>query len=111
MQAAPCLADRFQKLKSLTVGLEYFDGEGLTKNSRIKYEVNLAHAKSVFRFNCPNSECIRGDFDLSAELAEAVAHRRTSVSGEIACQGWQSKTTINTVHCRNVLRYTISLGY
>ena len=73
--------------------------------------VNLANAKSVFRFNCPNGECIRGDFDLTDELAKAVTGKRTTVSGEKSCEGWRSKTTIDTVHCGNILRYKLSLAY
>jgi hypothetical protein len=65
----------------------------------------------VFRFDCLNSECIRGDFDLSQELTNAVAARRTTATGEKCCQGWRSKTTIDTVHCHNILRYKLSLGY
>ena len=105
------LGEAFQKLKRLTVSLEYSDPAGLSKSKQVKYEVNLANAKSVFRFSCLNDECIRGDFDLSDELAKAVAERRSSVSGELVCQGWRSRTTIDSVHCHNVLRYTLSLGY
>jgi hypothetical protein len=105
------LSDTFKKLKSLTVHLEYFDSDSSTKSSQIKYSVNLANAKSVFRFNCPNTECVRGDFDLTDELARAVAARRASVSGEVSCQGWRSRTTIDTVRCRNKLRYKLSLTY
>ena len=72
---------------------------------------NLDHAKSVFRVDCPNQGCIRGDFELTEQLASAVAAHRTSAQGEITCQGWQSKTTIDTVHCHNILRYKLSLGY
>ena len=105
------LSDKFRQLKSLTVGLGFYNSEGVTKNSQIKYEPNLAKAKSVFRFDCPNKGCIRGDFDLTEELATAVAEHRTHVTGELQCQGWQSKTTIDTVHCHNILRYTLSLAY
>lgn len=108
---ARSLSDTFRQLKSLTVDFEYHNPDGLTKNSQIKYEVNLQNAKSVFRFDCPNRECIRGDFDLTRELAHAVATKRTKVAGEITCQGWLSKTTVDTVHCRNILRYKIRLGY
>src|ERR1017187_5624026 len=101
----------FAKLKRLTVNLEYSDPGGLAKSKQVKYEVNLDNAKSVFRFNCLNDECIRGDFDLSDELAKAVSDRRSSVSGEVVCQGWRSRTTIDSVHCHNILRYTLSLGY
>jgi hypothetical protein len=105
------LSDTFKKLKSLTVHLEYFDSDSSTKSSQVKYSVNIANAKSVFRFNCPNNECVRGDFDLTNELARAVAARRASVSGEVSCQGWRSRTTIDTVRCRNKLRYKLTLTY
>ncbi len=105
------LSAKFQTLKSLTVELEYYDPEGVNKSSEIKYTVNVANAKSVFRFNCPNHECVRGDFDLTKELAAAVAARRTKVTGEMTCQGWRSRTTIDKVRCQNILRYKFSLTY
>jgi hypothetical protein len=105
------LAEKFRALKALTVDLRYFDPEGENKTGEVKYRVNLDHAKSVFRFNCPNGECVRGDFDLSEELGKAVAARRKVVTGEMCCQGWQSKITIDTVRCGNILRFKLSLGY
>ncbi|MSU59716.1 MAG: hypothetical protein EXS35_16375 [Pedosphaera sp.] len=108
---SPSLAEKFHKLKSLTVDLVHFDPEGVTKNSQIKYTVNLEHAKSVFRFGCHNHECVRGDFDLSDVLTQAVTAKRKSVSGEARCQGWRSRSTIDTVPCRNILRYKFTLGY
>ena len=108
---SPSLAHKFQKLKSLTVDLGYYNPEGVTKNSQVKYTVNLEHAKSVFRFGCHNHECVRGDFDLSQVLAEAVAARRTTVSGEARCQGWRNRAGIDTVPCHNLLRYKLTLKY
>jgi hypothetical protein len=105
------LANKFQQLKSLTVDLTYYDPEGVTKSSAIKYTVNLDNAKSVFRFDCQNGECIRGDFDLSAELTKAVDAHHSIATGEMCCQGWRSKATIDTVPCHNILRYKLSLGY
>jgi len=105
------LADKFQKLKSLTVNLLYFEPRGISKTGEIKYTVNLDHAKSVFRFNCPNNECVRGDFDLSDELAKAVAGHRATATGELRCQGWRSKTTIDTLPCHHILRYKLTLAY
>ncbi len=102
------LADRFRRLKSLTVNLTYYNPDGVTKSSEIKYEVNLANAKSVFRFSCPNNECVQGDFDLSEELANAVDAHRTTVTGEIVCQGWLSRAAIDKTHCHNILRYKLS---
>ena len=105
------LSERFRELKSLTVELAYFSPDGATRNSQIKYTVNPDHARSVFRFDCPNGECIRGDFDLSEALAKSVAARQTTVTGEMCCQGWLSKTTIDEIHCREILRYKLSFEY
>jgi len=105
------LSQTFPQLKSLTVDLDYNSPNDPFKNRRLNYIVNLSNAKSVFRFSCPNDECIRGDFDLTKELAAAVAKRRTTIMGEILCRGWRSKTTIGTVHCPNSLRYKLSLAY
>jgi len=101
------LAEQFPRLKSLTALLEYHDSDALKKRSQLKYTVNLQNAKSVFRFKCPNNECIRGDFDLTKEVAEAVGKKRTVVTGEMACKG----NTINRVRCANVLHYKLRLGY
>jgi hypothetical protein len=105
------LAARFPELKSLTVEFAHFSPEGVTQNRQIKYTVNPEHAKSVFRFDCINAECIRGDFDLSDVLAQAVAARQTTATGEVSCQGWLSKTTIDQIHCHHILRYKFTLEY
>ena len=91
--------------------LTYHPPDGSERGSQIKYAVNLDHAKSVFRFDCLNKECICGDFDLSELLAQAVAKRRTTLIGEMHCQGWRNKESIKTVQCRNILRYKLSLAY
>ena len=105
------LSEKFRELKSLTVELAYFSPEGVSRNSQLKYTANPNFAKSVFRFDCLNSECVAGDFDLSEALAQAVAARQATATGEMCCQGWFSKTTINKDHCHHILRYKISLGY
>lgn len=101
------LAVQYPHLKSLTATLGHYDIDAPGKRSQLKYTVNLHNAKSVFRFKCPNSECIRGDFDLSDEVASAVRQRRTAVVGELGCKG----TTINRVRCANTLHYKLRLGY
>ena len=105
------LAARFPKLKSLKADLTYHPPDGVARSAQIKYAVNLDHAKSVFRFDCLNKECICGDFDLSELLAQAVAKRHTTLIGEMRCQGWRNKDSIETVCCGNILRYKLSLAY
>ncbi|PYK96474.1 MAG: hypothetical protein DME18_03695 [Verrucomicrobia bacterium] len=105
------LAQKFPELKALTVNLAYYNSDRVTKSTQFKYTVNLNNARSVFCFDCLNKECVRGDFDLSEELTNAVAAHRTTAAGEMSCQGWLSKDTIDTVHCHNILRYKLSLDY
>jgi hypothetical protein len=105
------LLERYKELKSLTVEVAYFESETEARRGEMKYTVNLDHAKSLFRFSCPNGECVGGDFDLSTELANAVANREEEVIGKMVCQGWRSRTTIGTVLCHNILRYKLSIGY
>jgi len=108
---SPTLAQRFAQLKSLTVDLAYSGPENLTPSSQLKYTVNLAHARSLFRFDCANQECVQGDFDLSTPLANAVAAHHTTVSGEMVCQGWRNKMAIDRVPCGHVLHYKLTAGY
>jgi hypothetical protein len=105
------LAEKFRDLKALTVDLAYFDEEGHAKSGTIRYTVNLANGKSLFRIDCPSNECVAGDFDLTDDLANAIAARLTAASGELTCPGWRNKATIGNVHCRNVLRYKFTIGY
>jgi hypothetical protein len=105
------LSASFPKLKSLRADLSFFTPDGVTRSTRVKYLVNLDHAKSVFRFDCLNRECVHGDFDLSEALAKAVAARKTTAIGEVRCHGWRNKDTIKQVYCRRILRYKLSLGW
>jgi hypothetical protein len=111
IKLAASLAETFPDLKSLSALLSYFGPFGRTPQSEVKCTFNLAHAKALFCFACPNNECVGGSFDLSAALARAVAEHRESVTGELRCQGWQSKTTIDQVCCDHVLRYKLTLGF
>jgi hypothetical protein len=40
-----------------------------------------------------------------------VAERQETVNGELRCQGWQSKATIDQVYCDHVLRFKLMLGF
>lgn len=105
------LAEKYPHLKSLKGSLEFVDREGMTKTTAIKYSANPAYAKSVLVFTCPISECVGGDFDLTAQLAEAVAKRQTKVTGEMSCLGTHKKASGTVAACRSVLRYKLSLTY
>jgi len=112
IRGSSSLAQKFPKLKSLQVDLEYFDSEGVTRNGGLKYKANLKNAKSLFWFNCVNGECVGGDFDLSGELSRAIAARRKVVMGELRCNGVKhNRERKERAPCQNILRYRLSLAY
>lgn len=111
VQRSASLAEKYPRLKSLSVTLSYFAPGGLARRSEIKYTCNLAYAKSLFCFACPNEDCVGGNFDLSEALARAVAEHRELAKGEVCCRGWKSKTAIDQTYCGHVLRYQLSLAY
>ena len=111
VQDSPSLEARFPELKTLTVKLAHFDATGSRKGGALKYTVNMAHAKSLFRFDCGNAECLCGDFDLSDALAKAVTGRRKLAVGEMRCQGYRKKANLDKVPCQILLRYKLSLLY
>ena len=106
------LAEKFPTLKTLRVDLEYFDSTGTARSGGMKYKVNLEHGKSLFCFNCVNSDCAGGDYDLTRELAEAIARKRKLVSGEARCHGTRhNKDRKEHKPCDSILRYKLTLGY
>ena len=109
--AAPCLAEKYLKLKSLTVNAGYYAPAGLIKYRQLTYAVNIDHAKSVFRLNCSNDECVQGDHELTEEIAKAIANGTKIVAGELCCGGWQNKAAMQKTKCNHVLRYKLKLGY
>ena len=108
---SPSLAQKFPALKSLKVTLRFFDGAFSERFNEMKYKVNLLHAKSVFRFSCVSHECLKGDFDLSRELARAVEGRRRKATGELHCQGWKGRDSVGTRRCHRLLRFEFVLTY
>jgi len=109
--ASPTLAEKYGKLKSLKVSVGYYAPEGVTQERQMTYDVNLGHAKSVFRLDCPNTECVQGDFELTKELAAAAAKRAKTVEGELRCKGWKDRASIKKTKCNHLIRYKLKLAY
>jgi hypothetical protein len=111
VKESPTLAEKFPTLKTLKVRLRFFERRLDGSQSEIKYTVNLLHAKSIFRFGCRNPECVNGDFDLTQDLARAVAARERKTAGELRCQGWRTKESIDSIRCHKLLQFELTLGY
>ena len=109
--AAPLLADEFPQLRLLTMELSQYDLDGLARMSQMKQTLNLKNTSSIVRVHCGNMDCVRGDFDLTQDLAEAAASRRGTATGELRCYGWRNKVSIEKVRCGRILRYKLTLEY
>ena len=109
--AAPLLSDEFPQLRLLSMELGQYDLDGLTRLSQMKQTLNLKNTSSIVRVHCGNMDCVRGDFDLTQDLAEAAASRRGTATGELRCQGWRNKVSIEKVRCGRILRYKLTLEY
>jgi len=109
---SPTLSAKFPNLKLLHITVDYFDSSGRIRNGGMKYKLNLAHGKSLFCFNCVNSDCAGGDYDLSERLAQAIETCRKVVQGELRCQGMRhNKELKESRPCQSILRYKLTLGY
>jgi hypothetical protein len=111
VKESPPLAARFPDLAALKVDFSYLNPDGTSRNREVKYSVNLDRVSSVFRIDCLNPDCVGGDYDLSVALAHAVAIRQGAVTGELRCEGWQDRFTIDRVRCHQRIAFTLSLGY
>ena len=109
---SPTLSEKFPHLKALRVTVDYFDPTGATRRGGMKNKVNPTHGKSLLVIHCVNSDCAGGDYDLTAQLAEAIAARRKMVEGELRCQGMRhNKERREDLPCQAVLRYKLALGF
>jgi hypothetical protein len=111
IEGSPSMAEKFPRLKTLTINLSYFDASGVTKNGEMKCKLNVHQAKSILCFACPGGDCFGGDFDLTEDLAKAVAGGRKLAIGEIRCQGERKRGDRDRVPCHTLLRYKMTLNY
>jgi len=111
IESSPLMVEKFPRLKTLNVTLEYYDAPGTTKNGEMKCKLNVEYARSALWFACPGGECLGGDFDLSQALASAVAGRRKVATGELRCQGTRKRGDREHVPCQTLLRYKLKLKY
>ena len=111
MDGAATLGAKFLELKSLTAEAEFYAEDDADRIGGIKYVINVEHASSVVCLDCPNRECVCGDFDLTEVLTAAVVGHRTSVVGAMRCRGWRDQGAIDKIKCGVILRYRLRLGY
>ena len=105
------LAVTYPRLKALKMDLLYFDHEIVSWGQGILYRANLETAKSMLHFNCPNSLCKGGGFDLSKDLSIAAAGRLNSIVRAVPCPGFCDLENGKTAPCQSKLHFKMILTY
>ena len=105
------VAVAYPRLKTLTVNLVYYSREIVSWGQGILYRANLETAKSMLHFNCPNSLCKGGGFDLSKDLSIAAAGRLNSIARAVPCAGFCDLENGKTVPCQSKLHFKMILTY
>jgi len=105
------LQEKFASLAALSIKYNYLNPDGSPRHREVKFTVNVERASAVVRVDCLNPDCVGGDFDLSDALAQAVHIRQREVSGELRCEGWQDRFSIDHVLCHQRIAFEIALEY
>jgi hypothetical protein len=105
------VAVTYPQLKTLTVNLVYFAREIVSWGRGVRYRANLEKAKSMLLFECSNSLCSGGGFDLSKDLSTAVAGRRKSIMRAVQCPGLCDLEKGKTAPCESKLHFKMILTY
>jgi hypothetical protein len=67
------------------------------------------HQKSYFHMQCPYRECVRGGFDFSQGVKEAINNPSNEAIGRVLCDGWQDQERINKHHCMLAVSYRVTV--
>jgi hypothetical protein len=110
-EKSPSIAVAYPRLKALTVNLVYYSREIVSWGHGVIYRANLETTKPTLHFHCPSSLCSGGGFDLSQDLATAVAGHRKSIVRAVKCLGLCELENGKTTPCQSKLHFKMILTY
>ena len=97
MMNALYMKEIYPKVKSIKIKAVFTDPDD---NNKFEKEYSWdSEIKALFEIDCPYRECVRGGFDISNLIKQAVESDQNKISGEFTCQGWQDKNRINKHRC------------
>jgi hypothetical protein len=108
--SAPSLREKFPQVEQVVLELSFTDPTGVGKHSPQVHTLGPA-ARAYFEVACPCSACLSGGFDLTAVIADMLSRRRRTVSGKLACPGWQDRGRVGEHRCLLELSYRASASY
>lgn len=104
--AAGLVSERYPGVANIELRMTYY--QKTVDPILMKRTVSFSPATyACFRMDCMRDECSNGGFDLTPVIAGLVKNRKTSVKGNIACQG----KTENLGHNHASIAYEVSVEY
>ncbi len=106
--AALALRTAFPEVEQLRLDLRF---EGAARNTPAS-QSHVLHppARAFFEFPCPYADC-DGQFNLTAEVAAAVASPDHKFEGALECSGVRARDHATKQPCKLQLSYTITAAY
>jgi hypothetical protein len=107
-QWASTLCERYPGVASVKINIELKDPDW-HDDPKAK-ELNFrADQKAFFHMQCPYRECVRGGFDFSEGVKEAINSPGNEAAGRILCNGWQDEERINKHRCMLEASYKVTV--
>ncbi len=106
--AALALRAAFPEVEQLRLDLRF---DGAARNTPAS-QSHVLHppARAFFEFPCPYADC-DGQFNLTADVAAAVASTTHRIEGELECSGVRARDHATKQPCQLRLSYTITAAY
>ncbi len=100
----------FPTVRKIALQLTFTDADQASDMSWREYALT-PEAEYPIKIDCPERECIRGGFDLSSGLQQAVASRQPVGHGDLNCPGWQDRGKAGKQRCLVGLSYRMKIEY
>ncbi len=100
------ISDRYPGVSNIELRMTYY--QRTVDPVLMKRTVSFTPTNyACFRMDCMRDECSNGGFDLTPVITSLVKNRKTSVKGNIACQG----KTENLGHNHASIAYEVNVEY
>lgn len=105
------LKERYPQVSSIKIDVHFKDADVWPGDPDPKVLNFAPEQKAFFLMRCPYRECVRGGFDFSSGVQEAINSPSFSSEGRVTCDGWQDEQRINRHRCSLAASYKVSVEH
>jgi hypothetical protein len=103
------MSESYPDVASITIDVKLTDPDGWAGNPAPTQLTFTPDQKAFFQMQCPYRECVRGGFDFSKGVSQAVADPAGRSAGYELCNGWQDEERIGKHSCMLRADYNITV--